>query len=521
MPEPTPLVPTAPQSVPSQLLHDLRTPVHQIVGYVEMLQEDAVQDGHQALAGDLGKVKTAAAQLQKMLEERFVAARATDATPATSHAPNRGGPGAAAVTAPINAPIAVATPVAAPAAASAEGDDTALSSGAERGLLLVVDDNETNREVLSRRLKMQGYATQCEPDGAAALSAIANRVFDLVLLDIMMPDMDGYEVLRRLKADEQTRDVPVIMISAIGDLDSVVRCIELGAEDYLPKPFNPTLLKARIGACLEKKRGRDREARLFAELQENYGRLQELEKMRDDLTNMIVHDLRTPLSSIMAGLQTIPMLGSLDEPQQECCDIALRSSTALLNMINDLLDISKLEGGTPDLDIREVDVAALIESALEQVSSAAAQRNIEWQREVTPDLPAFKGDEDKLRRTLVNLLGNAIKFSPTGGRIVVGARTQISEAPEGEAPEGEAPMEAQISELNLWVRDHGEGIPRDAFERIFEKFGQVADRKAGRAMSTGLGLALCKMVVDAHGGRVEVESELGQGSTFTVALPLH
>ena len=486
--------PVTPQKLPAQLLHDLRTPVHQIVGYIEMLQEDAEQDGNATMAGDLGKVKAAAAQLQKMLDERFVAVRATDAAGANVA-------GADAATAPVAASgERVDAPKIAPDI-SATNDDKSLSSGAERGLLLVVDDNEANRDVLTRRLQMQGYATQTAPDGASALTAIAGRVFDLVLLDIMMPEMDGYEVLRRMKDDEKTRDLPVIMISAIGDLDSVARCIEMGAEDYLPKPFNPTLLKARIGACLEKKRGRDREARMFSQLQENYGRLQELEKMRDDLTNMIVHDLRTPLSSIMAGLQTIPMLGALDSSQQECCDIALRSSAALLDMINDLLDISKLEGGPPDLTTTELDMRALIESALEQVSSAAAQRNIVWQREFAPELTKFTGDEDKLRRTLVNLLGNAIKFSPAGGQIIVGTR-------------------AQASELNLWVRDHGEGIPREAFERIFEKFGQVADRKAGRAMSTGLGLALCKMVADAHGGRIWVESELGQGSTFTLALPL-
>ena len=472
----------APQPLPSQLLHDLRTPVHQIVGYVEMLQEDAQQDGNATLASDLGKVKTAAANLQKLLDESFIATRASSIAATTAATPG--------------APQSLT-----PQTATVDNDDKALSSGAERGLLLVVDDNETNRDVLSRRLQMQGYQTQTEPDGAAALAAISGRVFDLVLLDIMMPDMDGYEVLRRLKADEQTRDVPVIMISAIGDLDSVVRCIELGAEDYLPKPFNPILLKARIGACLEKKRGRDREARLFAELQENYKKLQKLEKMRDDLTNMIVHDLRTPLSSVMAGIQTVPMLGSLAPEQQECCDIALRGSTALLDMINDLLDISKLEEGAPDLQLAALDVAALVDSALEQVQSAATRREIGLQREVAPALPRFHGDADKLRRTLVNLLGNAIKFSHSGGQIIIGAREDETE-------------------LRLWVRDQGEGIPREAFERIFEKFGQVEDRKAGRAMSTGLGLALCKMVVDAHRGRIWVESELGQGSTFHIALPL-
>ena len=471
--------PVSPLALPSQLLHDLRTPVHQIVGYVEMLREDATDDGNDSLASDLGKVRTAAADLQKMLEERFVATRGDDAATAT-------------VPSVVAEQNIVSTP---------DADSKTLSSGAERGLLLVVDDNETNRDVLSRRLQMQGYQTDTATDGAAALAALEAREFDMVLLDIMMPDMDGYEVLERMKDNEKTRDLPVIMISAIGDLDSVVRCIEMGADDYLAKPFNPTLLKARVSACLEKKRGRDREARLFAQLQQNYQRLQELEKMRDDLTNMVVHDLRTPLSSVMAGLQTLPMLGTLSPEQEECCDIAMRGSASLLDIINDLLDISKLEAGASDLEIAAFDVATLIENSLEQVQGAASRVGITLQREIALDLAEFSGDEGKLRRTLVNLLGNAIKFSPSNGAIIIGAR-------------------AENGELWLWVRDHGEGIPREAFDRIFEKFGQVEDRKAGRLMSTGLGLALCKMVADAHRGRIWVESELGQGSTFTVALPL-
>ena len=469
-----------PTALPSQLLHDLRTPVHQIVGFVEMLQEDAAGAANAELAGDLEKVRGAAAQLQRMLEERFFAQQPTGgdavaATPATS------------ASASANEPASEA--------------NRALSSGAERGLLLVVDDNETNRDILSRRLEMQGYLVETANDGAQTLQIVSERVFDLVLLDIMMPEMDGYEVLRRLKADEKTRDLPVIMISAIGDLDSVVRCIELGAEDYLPKPFNPTLLKARIGACLEKKRGRDREARLLAQVQENYRKLQESERLRDDLTNMIVHDLRTPLSSLMAGLQTIEMVGPLEPEQKECCDIAVRGGYALLDMINDLLDISKLEGGVSDLEIQTIEVPTLLMESCEQVQGAAEARHILWELDLAPDLPAFSGDGSKLRRTMVNLLGNAIKFSPTNGTVVIGAR-------------------ADPAELTLWVRDYGEGIPREAFRRIFEKFGQVADRKAGRAMSTGLGLALCKMVTEAHEGRIWVESELGQGSTFYIALPL-
>src|SRR5580700_475091 len=154
-------------------------------------------------------------------------------------------------------------------------------------------------------------------NGCEAMEAVRARAFDLVLLDIMMPEMDGYAVLQHLKADEGLRHIPVIMISALDESDSVVRCIEMGAEDYLPKPFEPTLLKARIGACLEKKRAHDGEMRLFGQCQQSYIRLQELEKLRDDLTHMIIHDLRTPLTSVITGMQTLEVLGSLNQDQQE------------------------------------------------------------------------------------------------------------------------------------------------------------------------------------------------------------
>jgi DNA-binding response OmpR family regulator len=146
----------------------------------------------------------------------------------------------------------------------------------QQGRLLVVDDIELNRDVLSRRLKRQGYAVATAENGREAMERLRAETFDLVLLDIMMPEMDGYEVLQRLKTDDVTRSIPVIMISALGEIDSVVRCIEMGADDYLPKPFNPTLLKARIGACLEKKRAHDHAAFLFAQLEENHRRMEEL-----------------------------------------------------------------------------------------------------------------------------------------------------------------------------------------------------------------------------------------------------
>ena len=364
------------------------------------------------------------------------------------------------------------------------------------GLLLVVDDDANNRDVLTRRLLWQGHGVKTASNGGDALRMMRETSFDLVLLDIMMTDMDGYEVLGQIKADQRLQHIPVIMISALNDLQSVVRCIEAGAEDYLAKPFNPTLLRARIGSCLEKKRFRDRETALFEQLQINYKRLQEVEKLRDDMRNMIVHDLRTPLTAVIVGVEMLEKDETLSEMQHEIVAIAAGGGKTLLGMINDLLDVEKMEAGASQLHYEELSAAALVAVALDQVASLALDGRNVLVTEVGPGLPLFPGDANKLSRTLVNLIGNAIKFT-RGGTVTITA--------SGDEEEG----------VRFSVRDTGEGIPSEAFERIFEKFGQLDSRKVG----TGLGLAFCKLAVEAHGGRIEVESTPGVGSIFSFTVP--
>jgi phosphoserine phosphatase RsbU/P len=225
-------------AVPARLIHDLRTPLHHILGYSEMLIEQAQEQGYVDFVADLQRTHTAGQQLLELITNSF------HCLPS------------AAMRGAIIAP-------AIPETSSAH----AAAAGASQGFVLVVDDVENNRDVLSRRLKRQGYSVATAQNGREALERLQAEPFDLVLLDIMMPELDGYGVLRRLKAHDALRHIPVIMISALSELDSVVRCIGMGAEDYLPKPFNPILLKARIGACLEKKRARDREQELAAALQ--------------------------------------------------------------------------------------------------------------------------------------------------------------------------------------------------------------------------------------------------------------
>ena len=229
-----PATEAARHALPSGLLHDLRTPLNQIIGYSEMLMEQAKEQGRDDFVPDLQKTHAAGRQLLALINGNFHSTH----LPATPAAPET-------------------VPAGRETMEKAAGDIHPSSfilhpSEPAQGFLLVVDDIEANRDVLSRRLKRQGYSVATADNGREALEKLRAETFDLVLLDIMMPEMDGYEVLRQLKADEALRHLPVIMISAVDELDSVVRCIELGAEDYLPKPFNPTLLKARIGACLAK-----------------------------------------------------------------------------------------------------------------------------------------------------------------------------------------------------------------------------------------------------------------------------
>jgi len=227
----------------ANIRHTLRTPLNHIIGYSEMLLEEADERGLEAFTADLRKIHAAGKQLLVCINELLEPAIIQKAT--TLHESK-------------NMTTAGLFRETEPAGRSLETDATADAT-AKSGQILVVDDNESNRDMLSRRLIHEGYAVRVAANGQDALQLLKTESVDLMLLDVMMPEMDGYEVLKKLKADNLWHDIPVIMISALDEIESVVRCIEQGAEDYLPKPFDPVLLRARIGACLEKKRLRDQE----------------------------------------------------------------------------------------------------------------------------------------------------------------------------------------------------------------------------------------------------------------------
>jgi len=261
-----------PEEFYRRLRHDLRTPLNAIKGYSELLIEDMEGDGEDNLRDDLEKLKESANQLLGQIDSMVTLTQQDE----TAHQDGR------------QQQLGIVADVLRALRPLDASDVPRESVHASR--ILVVDDNSANRDILARRLMREGHQVVTAANGPATLDFVATQEFDLVLLDLIMPEMSGFEVLRRLKATEHTSHVPVIMISALDELDSVVRCIEAGAEDYLPKPVNPILLRARIGACLEKKRLRDREKQFIADLEQEKRRSETL--LLNILPQSIVNRMR-------------------------------------------------------------------------------------------------------------------------------------------------------------------------------------------------------------------------------------
>lgn len=432
--------------------------------------------------------------------------------------------------------------------------------------ILVVDDSRTQLELLRYLLEQNDFKVAVASNGQEALEFVRANRPRTVISDIVMPVMDGYDMCAVIKDDPELQDTTVILLTQLSDPEDIVRGLKARADFYLTKPYKPDFLINKVRQVVEQPpvriaaehpdglevslsgktyvitAGRQQMLNLLfstyesavhqnrelteaqmelkrineqleaqaeqlrtftAELQEGYRRLQELEKLRDDLTHMIVHDMRTPLTSLIAGVQTLDVVGELNEEQENMVGIAVSGGETLLSMINDLLDVEKMESGSVQLDCTQVSAADLVATAVSQVAWLAERKQLVLVQRVAADVPELLADENLLRRTLVNLLGNAIKFTPTGGTVTV-----------------EAQLDLAGRTVLFSVSDTGEGIPSEAFARIFEKFGQVESRMGGRKLSTGLGLTFCKLAVEAHGGQIGVESVLHQGSRFHFTIPL-
>lgn len=357
--------------------------------------------------------------------------------------------------------------------------------------VLVVDDTIENLRLLSNMLTGRGYEVRPVTNGAQALKAAESDPPDLVLLDIGMPEMDGYEVCRLLKAQERLKDVPVIFLTALTDTADKVRAFETGGVDYVTKPFQIEEVLARVKTHVALRRAQ-------LALTESYSRLRGMERLRDDLVHMVIHDMRSPLQALLSYLALFERsAGALSQDCRENLDAAVESAGALRRMANDVIDVSRLEHGGMPLERAKWNLTRMAEDVCGAFRSMDRGREIEVDGPVTVE--AFC-DGALVRRVVENLVGNAIKHTPAG------APLRIS-------------ITGEHGRARVVVHDRGPGVPAEARATIFEKFGTVVNRRSETYHSAGLGLAFCKLAIEAHGGTIGMDPGVPTGSAFWFELP--
>ena len=366
--------------------------------------------------------------------------------------------------------------------------------------ILIVDDTPANLQLLTGMLKQRGYRVRSVPSGKLAIQAVQNEKPDLILLDIKMPEMNGYEVCKHLKADEALKEIPVLFISALDETIDKIKAFAAGGVDYVAKPFQFEEVEARVQTHLKLRRLQIELEGKNRQLQENYDQLRKLEELRDNLTHMIVHDMRSPLMGITGHLESLEKDAGkkLNSSELAILRDARSSGLVVAGMVNSLQDVNRLELGQMRLNVTTSDMEVLIQNALNSLGSLTKQVSPLYQKQSLPVI--VNCDAHLVTRVIANLVGNAIKFTPEGSKVAIS-------------------VERHGKGAKLCVADTGSGIPAKYHEKIFDKFWQVETRQQGKVYSTGLGLTFCKLAVEAHGGEIGVESEVGKGSTFWFTLP--
>ncbi len=368
------------------------------------------------------------------------------------------------------------------------------------GNILLVDDTPANLKVLTELLKEYNYKVRAVPSGKLALKSVAHAQPDLILLDINMPEMNGYEVCQQLKDNPETAAIPVIFISALDDVQDKIQAFRQGGVDYITKPFQIEEVHARIKTHLTidalQRELQEKNLRLESQLKQ----LQEMESMQDTWLNMVVHDIRVPLTTATL------LISYMDEeanafpqrfvgPIHETNKIMERMKMALEN----ILDLGKMKEGKISLKYEKLELVSSLQVWLEELEILSSHVQIEL---LLPPVPLeLEVDQQLLKRVIVNLLSNAFRFANIGSKI------QLT-------------LKQEDQSVYVAISDQGPGIPEEYREKIFEKFVQVQLSHRSDPASSGLGLTFCKMAIEAHRGQIGVESEVGKGSTFWFKIPL-
>ena len=397
-----------------------------------------------------------------------------------------------------------------------------MSDAPRRETILIVDDEPANIDVLVQSLP--DYERSIALNGETALTVCrSKRLPDLVLLDIMMPGMDGHEVCRHLKGDDRTKAIPVIFITAKGETVDKIAGFGLGADDYLVKPIDPHLVRLRVIHHLELKRHRERLQEL---VQERTAQLEAAMKIvaagkvaaeagraaaeagnraKSDFMMIMSHELRTPLNSIVGFTPFLADAGLEETLRRQYVELVTNAGNDLLDLVNEIIDLVQVEISDVQLKPRSFALVERMQKIVDVVSPRAREKGLMLTSHIDPDLPPFLvGDDQRLSQVLLHLLKNAIKFTSSGS--VVLEVTRETSSPEERL-------------LCFAVRDTGIGISPDKRDTIFQHFTQLESPFNRQHGGIGLGLAVCKQFAALMGGQIRVESALGQGSTFHLTVP--
>lgn len=360
------------------------------------------------------------------------------------------------------------------------------------GRLLVVDDDENNRHLLTLRLQMEGHRIESAENGRQAIDRIEHEDFDLILLDVMMPEVNGIDVLRIIRQWHSPAELPVIMITARDESHEVADTLRLGANDYITKPLDMVVLLARIQTQLGLVWHQQESARLQA--------------LKEEFIAIASHDLKSPLSHVLGyGSLIVELMASGEERAGEVVEFAQRiveAARTMRRIVDDFLDFQALEEGQFHIEWTDGNLNTLALEVLEAYRHAAGRKEIDLLDELDPGLPTLAFDAARIRQVIQNLVDNAIKFCLP--RSTVRLRTF-----------------ADGDRAVLEVVDAGPGLTEEDERRVFTRYARLSNRPTGDEKSSGLGLAIARLLVESHGGTIGVRNNDDIGATFWFSLPLH
>jgi signal transduction histidine kinase len=422
-------------------------------------------------------------------------------------------------------------------------EQPAITDTETRPRLLLVDDQPVNIRVLIEIFD-RDHAVFFATNGELALEMVRKNHPDLILLDVVMPGMDGLEVCRTLKSDPETRDIPIIFITAQNSPEEETAALESGAVDFITKPLNPAVIRARVNTHLNMKKQSDQLRTAYSNmvlknsefqlLQEYlHEKINELDSYQDHLEDLVMertsklgvaldaaeaaniakseflanmsHELRTPMNGLI-GFTSLLLETELSDEQRKYAEMQRICGDKLIMLIDDILDFSQIEAGKLDMEMRDFDLGKTIKDCGVLLSLKAAEVRLKLICRIDPEVPTLlKGDAERLEQIIHNLAGNAIKFT-SAGEIVISAAL-VSD-------------KGETVTIRFSVSDTGIGIPQEKFTEIFKPFTQADGSTTRKFGGTGLGLSICKNLVELMGGEIGVESEVGKGSTFWFTVQL-